>query len=75
MVQSSCTCAAVAQCSGHGTVVVVPRQPYASVAPVQWQCAIVVPPTYTCAIVAQSSGQSAPAALPRHPSADVAPVQ
>ena len=59
VVQSTCTCAAVAQSSVHGAVVALPRQPYASVAPVQWQSAIVVPPTYTCAIVAQSSGHSA----------------
>ena len=56
-------------------VVALPRQPYASVVPVQWQSAIVVPPTYTCAIMAQSSGQNATAVLPRQPCADVAPVQ
>ena len=75
MVQPTFTCAAVAQCSGHGAVVALPRQPHASVAPVQWQSTIVMPPTYTCAIVAQSSGQNATAALPKQPCADVAPVQ
>ena len=65
----------MAQCSGHGAVVALPRQPYASVAPVQWQSAIVVPPTYMCAIVAQSSGRNATAALPRQPCTDGAPVQ
>ena len=75
MVQLTRTWAAVAHCSGHGAVVALPGEPYASMAPVQWQSAIVVPPTYTCAIVAQSSGQSATAALLSQPCADVALVQ
>ena len=65
-------CADMARAQWRGTIVV---PPYASVAPVQRQSAIVVPPTNTCAVVAQFSGQSATAALPRQLCADVAPVQ